>query len=246
MFENLSIAMLIVGILSVVSGSFIFLLLRYFRRQEDRLKLIMKTLYLNTKGIKTVTDKTDMIFLEQQNCFDSQRKSFDHHRVLVSSLNRQLKHIEAALYNGAAIDPTGGNQIDPQQAQIPTEAADENPVVVSPGSVEVHHNGGMRSKDSARRKGVTLLKSLLEEKRKQSSDASETVPTHKRIQSGGVAETVQPEKQRHSGDGSQTPLPDKRVPSSEAAEAMQKADKLTAIFEENFKMSQEPRRAVNG
>ena len=201
MLENLKIAMLIVGVLSVGSGLIVFLLLRYLRRQEERLKLIMKTLYLNTKGIKTVGEKTEMIFLEQQNGFDSQRKSFDHQRVLVSSLNRQLKHIEAALFSGGNLDPTGVDQVKPQYTQVPPAVADGSSSSLSSGSAKALQNGGMMLKNTARRKGVTLLKSLLEEKRMQTSEAL--------------------------GD-------------------QQKAEKLTAIFEKNFQINDEPRRAANG
>ena len=169
MVENLKIALFVVGGVSAGSGLIVFLLMRFIRRQDERLKLIMKTLYLNTKGIKSVGEKTEMIFQEQQNGFDSQRKSFDHHRVLVSSLNRQLKHIEAALFNDDNLDPSGGSQVNHHVAQINSQ--DTGRSSMFPGSVNAHQDGEVQVESNARRQGVTLLKSLFEEKRVRTSEA---------------------------------------------------------------------------
>ena len=62
MLENMKIVVIFAAVLSVGLGLIVFLLLRFLRRQDERVKLIMKTLYLNTKGIKTIGEKTEMIF----------------------------------------------------------------------------------------------------------------------------------------------------------------------------------------
>ncbi len=231
MLENMKIAIIIAGVLLVGLSMIVFLLSRFLRRQDERVKLIMKTLYLNTKGIKTIGEKTEMIFLEQQSGFDSQRKSFDHQRVLVSSLNRQLKHIEAALFSDGNLDPTGGVQANLQNPRVSTENANGISSSMISGNTKTPHNDEMTSDNTARRKGVILLKSLLQEKRMQPSEASKS-----RLQ----------EKRMQPGEASKSLLQKKRMQSKEASEALEKADKLTAMFEKNFQISDTPRRALNG
>ena len=81
-----------------IAGMFTFIALRKIRKQDAQLKLIMKTLYFNNKGIGKIGEKADLFLLEQQKSAARQQKSFDHHRVLVSSLNRQIKSLEVALF----------------------------------------------------------------------------------------------------------------------------------------------------
>ncbi len=276
MLENMKIAIIVAGVLSVGLSLIVFLLLQFLRRQDERVKLIMKTLYLNTKGIKTIGEKAEMIFLEQQNGFDSQRKSFDHQRVLVSSLNRQLKHIEAALFSDGNLDPTGGGQVNLQNPRVPTENVIGISSSMISGNTKTPHNGEMMSDDIARRKGVILLKSLLQEKRMRPGETSESLLQEKRMRPGETSESLLQEKRMRPGETSESLLQEKRmrpgetsesllrekrmrsgdasesflqgklVLSKEASEALEKADKLTAMFEKNFKIKDAPRRALNG
>ena len=165
MIEYINIALLIVGVVSVGTGITIFFLLRFIRRQDERLKLIMKTLYLNTKGVKSVGEKTDQILEEQLHGIDYPRKSFDHNRVLVSSLNRQLKHIELALYNSGHIDQPAGTDVNPHGAQ--QSSSKDNVISASshPSGENIHQNANHQTEKVAHENGITLLKSLFEEKR---------------------------------------------------------------------------------
>ncbi|MCP4073336.1 MAG: hypothetical protein GY742_16600 [Hyphomicrobiales bacterium] len=131
----------------------------------------MKTLYINTKGIKNISEKVDLMILEHQKSYDNQRKSFDHHRVLVSSLNRQLKHIETALFNGDNVDPSGERQGDIRLASINPEATQGSIEQRFSKSVEHAETVRLQAGNIAREKGVVLLKSLFEEKKIRSSVA---------------------------------------------------------------------------
>ncbi len=162
---NWNIILFAAGILLACCGVVVFLVTQAIRRQDARLKLVMKTLYLNTKGIKNISEKADLMILEQQNSYDNQRKSFDHHRVLVSSLNRQLKHIETALFNGDNVDPSGGSQGDTRLASINPEAPQGSIEQRFSKSVVQTETARLQAGNIAREKGVVLLKSLFEEKK---------------------------------------------------------------------------------
>ncbi len=172
MVEYWNLTLFIAGILSICSSVFFVLVMRAIHRHDNHLKLVMKTLYLNTKGIKTIGGKTDVLIVEQQKSFDNQRKSFDHHRVLVNSLTRQLKHIEAALFNGGHIDPSGGNHGDIQSVSTNNAAPQGGVEQLFSQSPEQRQNARKQAGNIAREKGVILLKSLFEEKEARSSIVS--------------------------------------------------------------------------
>ncbi len=168
---NWNIILFAAGILLVCYGVAVFLVAQAIRKQDAHLKLVMKTLYLNTKGIKNIDEKAALMILEQQKSYDNQRKSFDHHRVLISSLNRQLKHIETALLNGDNVDFSGGSQGDIRLASINPEAPQGSVEQRFSKSVEHTETARLQAGNIAREKGVVLLKSLFEEKKIRSSDA---------------------------------------------------------------------------
>ncbi len=103
----------LIGITITFAGGVGFLAFRTFSRQTKHMKLILKALYYNTRELQSGVHKIDTLSTDSKEAIAFQRKSFDHQRVLFSSLNRQINKLEAMLVDESDFIESAGKRSTP-------------------------------------------------------------------------------------------------------------------------------------
>ena len=91
-----------IGSIVVVGVAICVYALRQFGKLNRRMSLVIKALYRVTKDQRSHDGKLDRITNIGHLAFEFQRKTFDHHRIMVSSLKNQVRNIEDMMGENAA------------------------------------------------------------------------------------------------------------------------------------------------
>ena len=85
---------------------------RFEKKLWNRVDLVLRASHLCTSRVSNACKKLDEIKQERSMAFDHQRKSSEHQRVLLASLNRQLQHLEQQLSLAGDIPPVQNDHTD--------------------------------------------------------------------------------------------------------------------------------------
>ena len=132
------------------------------------MKLILRTLYHNSRDLRSGVSKIDALASDSKKAATEQRKSFDHQRVLISSLNRQINKLDAMLVGEDNSGGTPGNTnspvVDPDRTASITKLQANNRGH-APGKIPIAHLlEGLNLNDKSPSGGAVLLEKLFAER----------------------------------------------------------------------------------
>jgi len=101
-------AFLFTGLIAIVLGVSAYLLIGLLKTINERVELSLKIMGHNLKTLKYFGRGLNELKLDSKKIISSQSKAFDYQNVLINSLNRQLRNLDAILSDGKQLAQSGG------------------------------------------------------------------------------------------------------------------------------------------
>ena len=95
----------------ILLAATIILIVRNNVAQRHNQRLVLKLLKINLEYLKSITQNNNSVITEQQQGLLFQKKSFDHHRVLISSMIKQVNGLQCLITKKGTIDGSDSNEI---------------------------------------------------------------------------------------------------------------------------------------
>lgn len=152
-------------VVGAISGVSLFVIFRHSRDTHRQSALILKALVKNTENIHSFDKKINSLSSINAQSLQFQQRAFEHQRMLVMSMNQQLKSISGMMGNANknAVASERSNAAPIQLARSKTNNTFEKRRSLSALQKPVTHNG----------KGVVRLEDLLRRVEPQEVSADE-------------------------------------------------------------------------
>ncbi len=92
------------GLAVLAFGALFFAIVRPIRKLEGKAMIMLKATDQSIHVFRALGKKIDHVASENQKMFNYHNKAFNHQNVLISSLNRQIKNLDAMLSDGGIIE----------------------------------------------------------------------------------------------------------------------------------------------
>ncbi len=95
----------------ILLAAAIILIVRNNVIQRNNQRLVLKLLNVNLEYLKSIAKNSNSVITVQQQGLLFQKKSFDHHRVLISSMIKQVNGLQCLITKKDTIGEPGSNKI---------------------------------------------------------------------------------------------------------------------------------------
>ncbi len=162
-------AVVLVGLVTIVVGVFTYFVIRLLKTIDNRILLALKVMSHNLKTLKSYGGRLNSIKSDSQKIISYQSKAFDYQNVLINSLNRQLRNLDAILSDSKQLAHSGN-----KSTFLESSPSSRNPALGGSRQIKPHTKiqQGIPSRleetanrNSSVKNSVTLLNQLLVEKR---------------------------------------------------------------------------------
>ncbi len=111
-------AILFTGLITIALGITAYWLIGLLRTINERVELSLKIMGHNLKTLKYYGRGLNELKLDSKKIISSQSKAFDYQNVLINSLNRQLRNLDAILSDGKQLAQSGSKPAFVQNKNI--------------------------------------------------------------------------------------------------------------------------------
>ena len=143
------------GFCAVTLIAFGYYAFNAIKAMRNQITLSLKSQHLSVRELRSMNYKVDRISSTAQETLDEQRKSFEHQRVLMSSLNRQLKTLDSMALSSQRKN-TPATKTSAQKTQVEPKKATPVPEAQSQASLLTQlfqsENGASKFKEAGSQK----------------------------------------------------------------------------------------------
>ena len=98
-------------LIGILLAATIILIVRNNVIQRNNQRLVLKLININLEYLKSIAKNNSSVITAQQQGLLFQKKSFDHHRVLISSMIKQINGLQCLITQKDTIDGSDSNKI---------------------------------------------------------------------------------------------------------------------------------------